>query len=309
MSREAKETAVPAQPTDDQLATMIRHLARLHLEIERGLRPPEQLEPYMTRPAYRRLRGPQGVRFNDPSPATPEDLGSVHLSRPAPDRVLASLTTREQADQHGALAIQLQANPQGRWRITELTRLDRHLAIHRPTPSPTTSWASRIREVEEERSVLASAYRVETERLSELSGPAADRSRDLAAYWQQRLTELDHELQRLSHEARPPREREADRPVPEKSSIEDAIDRLLGPEPDEERPRRLWQSAHDEIHHYRETWQIDDDHRALGPPAENHDQSRHRVRVTDTIRAATGQLHHDLANDQTPARDSLDLAR
>ena len=352
MSRDRKEPIVPAQPTDQQLAAMIRHLAQLHLEVERGMRPPDQLRPYMTPASYRRLRGQQGVRFRDPSPPSPEDLGPVHLSRPSPDKVLASLRTREQGDQHGALVIELGATREGRWRITELARVGHHLALHGPTPSPVADERTRIRRTEDERSAVKAAYWVEAKRVGELSGPEAERAAALASYWGQRLTELDQELQALRqrHEMREPREllpdqetnetndverhREpgaldnrprrrasrdrspesvAEAPHPESSNIvdpseENAVVRLLGPRPEEGHAHRLWQRASDEIRAYRARWEIADEGLALGSPPDDHDQSHHRARVTDVVRAVRHELGRNDPSGLAPDPPSLDFA-
>lgn len=297
---------MPEQPTDDQLAAMIRHLARLHLEIERGQRAPEQLRPYMTPAAYLQLRSPTAPRFRD-APVQPDDLGSVHLTRLGSGTVNASVPTREQGQQHGALTMQLQATPSGKWRISELTRLDRQLATHPQTPSLPSDLETRLRQAEQERSAVATAHRVETRRAAETQGPAADRAKALAQLWQQRLIELDREHADLQRQRQ---HRDLTQPTTSPSRADETarspVRRLLGDEPDDERARRLWQVAADEIHDYRDTWDIDDQHTALGPIPESAEQARHRNRIVELVRTVSPHLDTDR---DTPDRASVALSR
>ena len=90
---------------------------------------------------------------------------------------------------------------------------------------------------------------------------------------------------------------------------DEAVVRLLGPQPGAGRPRRLWQRAYGEIRDYRARWEITDDERVLGGPPDDHNQSRDRARVADVVRAVRQELALDDHNGLTVESPSLDLAR
>lgn len=100
-----------SSPTDSQLETIVRHLAKLHLEIERGVRDPHHLTRLMSPPAellWLRTRE-RGLPMPG-GPARDADVGPVHLRRDAEGVVYATTTTPTRRDRWGALTFVLQAD-------------------------------------------------------------------------------------------------------------------------------------------------------------------------------------------------------
>lgn len=124
--------------SDRQLATLIRHLARAHLEIERGLRDPDQLRGWIAPAAYLRLRQPDRPRFPRGGPVTPQDLGTVRLTRLADHHVYATVPTRETGDRWGAILLELAHAParhDQRWWATGIERLRQPPTPDLPLPA------------------------------------------------------------------------------------------------------------------------------------------------------------------------------
>jgi hypothetical protein len=74
-------------PTDRQVRAQIYKIVRVYLEIERGLRPPDQLEKYLTPAEYRRHRRcPQPPASRPREAVLPTDVGRIRLDRHLPVR-------------------------------------------------------------------------------------------------------------------------------------------------------------------------------------------------------------------------------
>lgn len=183
-------------PTDVQLEAIVRHLAKAHLEIERGVRDPTQLTRLMspqaehlwqqTRPRGRPLPG---------GPARDADLGPVHLRTGSDGQTLASVTTPTQPGRWGALTFVLQT--EGRTvSIRQAKRLHAGRDYGRSVADNDDPLQDRLdRAIEERRVVLAAleAAKAATPwRASGRTGPNADT-------WRKVLTELDTEITTLMH--------------------------------------------------------------------------------------------------------------
>jgi hypothetical protein len=82
------------EPTDPQVRAQIYKIVRVYLEIERGLRPPEQLENYLTPAEYRRhRRRPQPPASRPREAVLPTDVGRIRLDRHLPGQITATIPT------------------------------------------------------------------------------------------------------------------------------------------------------------------------------------------------------------------------
>ena len=107
----------------NQLIRIVRGLAGLHLEIERGVRDPEVLGQRMdpqTNYNWRRLR--RAERALPGGAVRDDELGPVHLRHSEHGRVFATVTTPTQTNRWGALTFDLDVH-QGRVAIRQIRRL------------------------------------------------------------------------------------------------------------------------------------------------------------------------------------------
>ena len=181
-------------PTDDQLADILRFVARTCLEVERGLRPPAHLTSLMD-PTQRLIQPGQLGRFGG-GPVQNNHIGQPQISRLTDTHIVATVVTRTDGERWGALTLKLRAHG-GRWRVADLQRL---LAVaHYRTP-PTTRVAvpasDSITHVAEARRMVAAAHEATARRLAELTpdAPGYRAARDLSRHWQRKLAELDRQL-------------------------------------------------------------------------------------------------------------------
>ena len=180
-------------PTDDELADILRFVARTCLEVERGLRPPAHLTSFMS-PVDRVLQPDQLGRFRG-GPVRDGDIGQPQLSRLSDTHIIATVVTRTEGDRWGALSLELRPQ-EGRWRIAGLQRL--LAAAHYRTPPATAVLELRDAraDVAEARRMAEAAYSATSKRLAELTpgSPGYRAALDLRRYWQRSLRDLDHRL-------------------------------------------------------------------------------------------------------------------
>ena len=181
-------------PTDDQLADILRFVARTCLEVERGLRPPAHLTSLMD-PTQRLIQPGQLGRFGG-GPVQNNHIGQPQISRLTDTHIVATVVTRTDGERWGALTLKLRTHG-GRWRVADLQRL---LAVaHYRTP-PTTRVAvpamDPITHIAEARRMVAAAHEATARRLAELTpdAPGYRAARDLSRHWQRKLAELDRQL-------------------------------------------------------------------------------------------------------------------
>lgn len=83
-----------SHPTDRQVRAEVYKIVRAYLEIERGLRPPEQLERYLTPAEYRRHRQhPPDQTIRTGQAVLPTDIRRIHLDRHLPGQITATAAT------------------------------------------------------------------------------------------------------------------------------------------------------------------------------------------------------------------------
>lgn len=115
-------TPGPPQPTDRQLSDIVRYLARLCLEAERGLRPRDHLRRLMEPGDALRSRLLVTLGRFDGGPIRPADVGPAHVTRRSDGSVLASVVTRTEGNRWGALTLRLRPHD-GRYLISDMHRL------------------------------------------------------------------------------------------------------------------------------------------------------------------------------------------
>jgi hypothetical protein len=305
-----------SEPTDRQVRADVYRITRVYLEVERGLRPPEQLEKFLTPAEYRRHRSrPQHPAARDREPVLPTDVGRIHLDRHLPGQITATIPTRETGEHWGALVLHFVRNHAGRWRIDQLERLTRPtVARDTPkTPPEPKDLDTRVRVIEEERRLVDAAHRATTTRVRELREAGADRdqTRELRTQqktWKRLRSELDTELATLRH-IRELRHALADidlRHDRHPTELDDQqLDVLLGPVPDHKWRRGLRDGVIDEIHTYRRRWNVTDPRNVLGPTPDDPDHQHDRDELARTLRAAAralGTNRNGTAREPDPRR-------
>lgn len=187
--------------TDAELRPVVTYLAKLCLEIERGLRPPDHLQGFVE--PRRALRWRDSVahgRFTG-GPVVRQDLGVPQVSRIRPDHAVATIVTRTEGARWGAITLQLRA-VDNKWRIAELQRL---LAASHYRGGPDSSLADdtlahKIERATVDRRAVAAALRVARQPTSRWRPPGmhvdseADLRQRSIPYLERTLRDLDREL-------------------------------------------------------------------------------------------------------------------
>jgi hypothetical protein len=186
--------------SDDQLARLVRTLAALHLEIERGVRDPEVLGERMDPQAHYTWRRLRRAELPLPGGAVRDnELGPVHLRRSEHGRVFATLTTPTHTNRWGALTFVLDIH-QGRVAIRQIQRLhargDYGRTTARDAPPSQVPLEEQIHRVRTDLDQAGAALTAATRRLDHLptnsdQRPQAARTRDS---WQHVTTDLNREL-------------------------------------------------------------------------------------------------------------------
>jgi hypothetical protein len=180
-------------PTDLQLEALVRHLAKAHLEIERGVRDPTQLTRLMSpeSEAFWVQTRPRGATLPG-GPARDRDIGPVHLRRDHDGHVFAAVTTPTVPGRRGALTFVLHAAT-AEVTIRQATRLHTGLNYGRSVADTTDRPHHRLgRALEEHRLVAAAleAAKMPAFRPSGAARPDADT-------WTTLLHRLDDEITTL----------------------------------------------------------------------------------------------------------------
>lgn len=185
--------------TDDELAQVVRYVAQLALEVERGLRPPDQLATVMDPTGLKRWQQ-VSPRPSFPSrPVLPDDIGPPRLSRPGTGRALANVTVRTEPGRWAAVSMSLDVRP-GRCRVMDLHRLPAtgERRVHRPAErAPDVPLEAQARHLREVRDMAQAAGDAARRRLSELAGQDPDRRRaftQLVRRWDQLVEDHDRQL-------------------------------------------------------------------------------------------------------------------
>lgn len=182
-------------PTDQQLADMLRFVARTCLEVERGLRPPAHLAPLL-HPAEQFLQPGQLGRFRA-GPVRDDHIGQPQVSRLSDTRAIGTVVTRTEGDHWGALSLELRLW-RGRWRVAGLQRL-LAAAQYRTPPAranPDAPTPTLLANLAEAARMARAAHDATSRRLAELppGTPGYRAALDLDRYWQRTLRQLDQQL-------------------------------------------------------------------------------------------------------------------
>lgn len=312
---------------EHDLRVLVLRLARVYLEVERGLRSPDHLRNLLTPHEYRRHRvKPRYNHFPREGPVVPRDIRGLHLDTSVPGKLSATVTTREHGNLWGELVLHFRRTGDYRsWKADKLERLFRdpralsqhceerespdvsddegRSAEHENSPQgPTSDLDARIERVMAERHLVEAARQAATRDLADArdaassnGNEASQRSlRQLAKDWSQRLDSLDAELADLRR-AKRLRERIAKLDVPvierrDATVTRNPLKKLLGPRPEEPDWAQLWDIAAEAIRDYRTRWDITDIHTALGPKPEDPNQQQQRAEVVELLRKVGPRL-------------------
>ena len=186
--------------TDDELAQVVRYVAQLALEVERGLRPPDQLATVMDPTGLKRWQQVSPRPAFPSRPVLPADIGPPRVRRPATGRAIANVTVRTEPGRWAAVSMSIDVRP-GRCRVMDLHRLPAtgerraHRPFERASHVPLEAQARQVREVRDMAQAAGDAVR---QRLGELAaGQDPDRRRAftrLAARWDELVEDHDRQL-------------------------------------------------------------------------------------------------------------------
>lgn len=190
----------PRPMTASQLRAVVNQIARTYLEVERGLRSPDQLAAFLSRAEYHRhrvtSRGPRAAS----RPVRPTDIGKVRLDAATPDRVNASVRVRRDDGTWSALVVDLKQTGHG-WHVERLDRLERLLPREPRNVEIDEDAVERRRHfVERERQTVDAAYRAVRRRYDRIPDKRTTPARALRPEldrWEDRLADLDSELRDL----------------------------------------------------------------------------------------------------------------
>ncbi len=298
-------TDQPVQPrpmTPNQLRAVVYNIARTYLEVERGLRPPDQLSAFLSRGEYRRHRVTGRGQRAASRPVRPTDIGKVRLDAAMPDRVHASVLVRRDDDRWSSLLVDLKQTGHG-WRVERLDRLER-LVPREPRHVEIDEEAvdRRRRFVEaEQRAVEAASTAANRryERLPDKRVRGAKALRDDRDRWQARLEELQAEGALLD------RGRQADH-GPARESLDGehprarpAVETILGPRPDEPVRAVVWDRAEQALAAYAERWDLDPSNTLLRGACIDAQEAERRD-LLQTVARAAHELEAETSRDLAP---------
>jgi hypothetical protein len=292
----------PARPmTPNQLRAVVYNIARTYLEVERGLRPPDQLSAFLTRAEYRRHRLAERGRRAASRPVRPPDIGRVRIDTATPERVNASVLVRRDEDRWSALLVDLRQTGRG-WRVEKLDRLERLMPREpRQVDIDEEAVERRRRFVEGERRAVETASVAATRRYEQVPDKrvrAAKGLRDDRDRWRTRLEELQAEgtlLDRQRPQVRVPAGESPD--DGERSRARSELEAILGPRPDEAHRAEVWDRAEQVLSAYTERWELDPSD-ALLRGACLDAQENERRDLIQTVSRAVHQLEADTSHDR-----------
>ena len=258
-------TEQPMQPrpmTRQQLRAVLYRIAVIYLEVERGLRPPDQLEAFLTPAEYRRHRAtPRGIGVV-PRPVRPHDIGRVLMDASTPQHVSATAMVRRGEDGWSALLVDLKQTGQG-WQVERLDRLERVLPREpRQIEIDEEAVARRIRVVDHERRVVEAAHAATSrryERLPDKRVSEAKAMRDERDRLRTRLEDLESETSSLDQRRLQAAVVTAGelRGIAERRRAPGAVEAILGPRPDDPLRADAWDRAGEALAAYEDQWRLD----------------------------------------------------
>lgn len=265
--------------TDAELTRLGGHLVRLYVEVERGLRRPQDLRRYVTPELWAQLFHGHTERHPEAGLVTSDDVGRIAMSRHGDGAAYIAAAARVTDDQWTALSLELRVQHNGRWKVAQLSRV-RQASIPQRLSEPSTArpadLAVRMHTVVSDlvasrKALSATEQRLATtERQIERGDQSAIERRD----------ELNQEADRWTATVRGFKvERdEVQERMDQRKAIREQFDppryltRLLGSQPERDHPHAaLWHVAASAVERYRTEADITDPNSALGPiPADKH---------------------------------------
>lgn len=276
-------------PTDRHLAMLARHLVRLYVEIERGLRNPRHIEPAMTFHAYMKAVEAHRTTFRRARPVVDKDLGRAVVSRLSPRHAHATVTVRRLDGGWEAVMLDMFANGDGPWLIHDLDRTRPRDLEHDVESKPqdldaqTRQAAAGLRSVQAARDATARTLNDLLDTRSTAGTNQIDRLREELGEWTRLACEFERDLEELRSRQRL-RDELAHPGAP--SAVVDPATHLtdvLGDPSQDEVERQRWMAATGLILGYRDRWSITDADDALGPDPVWDDQRRDRDAVIDRV--------------------------
>ncbi len=276
------------QMTDEQLRAVLYRIAQTYIEVERGLRPPDHLQRFLTPYEYRRHRAAPRPDRPRLGPVQPREMGPLHVERQGDDKISASLVTRRGDDRWSALVIHLQDRGKG-WQVDHLERLERAVKTRLSRdeePPDHHALDRRIRMVESERRLVEAAHRATATRIEDIGDRRTKASRQLTEQldrWANHLVELERELDSLTRKQ--PLQQKHGLPADDVRVGAQEVtiaEQILGARPEEPEAARAWDHATEDITAYRQRWGLDAED-LIGPPTEDPSQAAERRALVQEI--------------------------
>lgn len=122
-------------PSEDELAAILRWLARVLLEVERGYRPAGVLRRFLA--PHLLFEVENATRPAGTPPVAQGDIGGARFQRIGRRRGFGVVVIKEADGKWSALMFVLQRDDAGAWRVVEITRprADEAGIIVRPSPA------------------------------------------------------------------------------------------------------------------------------------------------------------------------------
>lgn len=268
--------------TSREMRAVVYRIAWTYLEVERGLRPYQQLEAFLTPGAYRRhlvTNSHLGVAGH--GPVRPHDIARIHLAHTTPDRVDADVLVRRGEDGWSTLVVDLTHRGHG-WQVARLDRLE-HLVVREPpdiTPPPDLT--GQIARRNDELKALTTARDAIADRIDAIGDGRLRAARELRSEWER----WDDRCRNVAYEVAGLRRQHAAQHANPEAALEptttDEQDRWLGPRPHDGGHAVAWDRAYEVVAAYRERWGLDEGDNLLGG-CENETQRRDLRQVLTQI--------------------------
>lgn len=293
----------PARPmTPNQLRAVLYDIARTYLEVERGLRPPDQFSGFLTHAEYRRHRLAGRGRRAASRAVRPTDIDKVRLDAATPERVNASVLVRRDDDRWSALLVDLRQTGRG-WRVEKLDRLERLIPReprHLEIDEEAVDRRRRFVEAEQRGVEAASAAAIRRyEQLPDKRVRGAEALRDDRDRWRARLEELQTEGALLDRGRQAGHGRTGESPDrDEHPRAQGAVETIIGPRPDEPDRAEVWDLAEQALAVYTDRWNLDPSNALLRGACVDAQESERRDLLQVMARAAhelEAERSHDLA--------------
>lgn len=285
-------TEQPAQlrpMTANQLRAVVYRIAVTYLEVERGLRPPDQLRTFLSPAEYRRHRITRRGQHAASRPVRPTDVRKVRLDAATRDRVNASVLVRRDDDRWSSLLVDLRQTGHG-WTVDRLDRLERLLPRephHVEIDEEAIDRRRRFVEAEQravEAATTAASRRYE--RLPDKRVRGAKALRDDRDRWRARLEELQAEGALLNRGRQADHGPARESPDGEHPRARSAVEATLGPRPGEPDRAQMWDRAEQALAAYAERWDLNPSNALLRGACIDAQEAERRTLLQVVARAA-----------------------